>query len=208
MKIFFSFLLVASIGLNIYLLSKTERSHVVKSITSKASISDEINSIQSSIRPSQKKARRSKAKTIVKSSKKSKRSQVQKESTSKLIEDEELLAKKEFHYYRALWTVESDMFLMEELKLSHSQVEVYRELAAAREIEIDEYFNPKVVGESKNSLYIPTTEDKIFIANLSKKYDELLKENFSEEDFFRYREFVRDYNQKLSQEDTFYPIEF
>jgi hypothetical protein len=210
MKRLLLFFLVISVGFNLYLLDKD-----VVTLTkgdSRTALKDAVTVGQSSLSQTRIASPKKYPKLISKKRKK-------KSTTSKdndYFKDDEAHAQNEIAEARAAWIIESDRFLMEELNLSHSQVEIYKELAVEREKEVNNYFLPKMLqaskdakdSDSKTTFYMHNTQDKAFVAEIAQRYDELLKDNFSQDDFFRYREFVRNYNQKRIQDGSFYPIEF
>ena len=203
-------LLVLSFGFNLYLLDYEQV--IVDDFEDDAKpikrseILDEVKVAQSSIQPTAKldcscpKA----IETIEKFS----------QAPSEDYDEEEVRRKLENS--KSKWLADSEKFFIDEMRFSNSQVMRYHELALNRQKEIDDYFQPKmdrVVEDnersgSKKSFYLHTTEDSIFLGNIAQKYDNLLKENFSINAFKDYKEFVRNYNQKLMTSGFYYPIEF
>ena len=209
-------LLVLSFGFNLYLLDYEqvavddfeEDSMPIK----RSQILDEVKVAQSSLKSSMKSSPKSATSFDCSCPKAIEKIQKVSESDKNI----ELDVQRKLNESKTKWLADSEKFFIDEIRLSDSQIMRYHELALNRQKEIDNYFLPKMekVNEenersgSDKGFYLHTTEDSIFMGEVALKYDSFLKENFSENAFKDYKEFVRNYNQKLMTSGFYYPIEF
>lgn len=217
MKKFLVFALIISVGFNLYLMDSTVEvvddfdSGPAARLPKKPLIQDKIKLAQSSIK-----------KTKDLETSKCKCSEVTNGLTTKSdstpthkIYDEKAVAKR-IEKITTDWIKYSDDFFYNELRLRDDQIERYKELVLMRKQESDDYFSPKVkkaehnakLNNEKNSYYIHTTEDTVFMGKLAERYDLLLKENFGDQAFSDYKKFLKDYNKEIAEEDFFFPIDF
>jgi hypothetical protein len=124
------------------------------------------------------------------------------------LSSEQIQEKLEAKYRQ--WIEKSDQFFIDDLRLSPDQIARYRDLTLQREKDISDYFTQKHKSQEEGSLesYLYTSEDTIFMGKLAERYENLLKENFGQENYQRHREFIKKHNGKMKNDDFMQIIEF
>lgn len=227
-KVIFSSLFTLSIGLNIYFIifseykddeMKRDRVHLGQA-SLKRSVDETLEIARNIELPINSKTQQlksvSKKQTLNQLALESNDQDTDSLGTDNQEASEEQLAQMNYEKAKKRWRVESEEFFVNELNFSSSMLESYRELARDREEELNEYFSPKIlqakeeakIKNSKVTYYIHNTEDRMFLAMVSKKYEDMLQASLSEDDFVKYQDFLKDYNLKIAEEGSFYPVDF
>lgn len=215
MKKLLFILLTVSIGFNLYLIdveyvvqddfSDTEKKDVIEEVV------DSVKLAQSAIKNKNLNCE------CINQKKTNKIPKISEEKPFENIDEESKLSysdkvREELNQKHKEWLEKSEKFFIDDLRISQAQMMRYEELKVARQIEMDEYFNPKMESNGKGDgtdVYYHTPEDTIFMGKITEKYNSLLKETFGEENYLAFREFVRKHNQSAIKNDSFYyTVEF
>jgi len=209
-------LLTVSIGFNLYLI---DVEYVVQDDLSqpdsldRVEVIDQVKLAQSAIKnkKNQNNCKCKEDSLTDKVSFKSKEDFVENQAQDRLAYDEKEISEKLNQKHKE-WLEKSERFFEDELRLTHDQIMRYQELSVARQIEVDEYFNPKMEAlrdGDQYQAYMHTTDDTIFMGKLAEKYNKLLEETFGRSGYMAFREFVSKHNQSAIKEDKFfYTVEF
>lgn len=215
MKKLLVLLLTVSVGFNFYLIdveyvvqddfnNEPEYYDEIKNVD----VSDEVKLAQSSISKKQNK-RCSCDDANKKISKNSKQTEPQKKDEIEgKKEIDEVVVRERLQELHKEWLEKSDRFFVDDLRLSQDQILKYHELSVLRDKEIDDYWNVKHGDNQGNTTYIFDSNDTIFMGKITEKYNNLLKENFGQESFSRYQDFLQKHNQVDTENDFIYTIQF
>ncbi len=216
MKRFLTFCLVISVGFNMYLYN-TE--YVVRDdfndnydhITPEIPVNDHVKLAQSAILKKEDCGADQKAFLRRKPTQKknaSTKDEIDKEDEAPMLSEVEIREKLEARYNE--WVEKSDNFFIDELDITAEQVAAYRNLSKQRQSEITDYFNRKTkdAKEDSPSAYMFTSDDTIFMGRLAQKYENLLKENFGEENYKKHKQFIKNHNDTIMTDEFVQVVEF
>lgn len=214
MKKFLVFCLLVSVGFNLYMVKseyvvRDDFNDDYEEALSEKMVNDQITIAQSAIKKDCACSKTSLLKRKPKLTKKVVAQNEEPEIEDKQEYSEEVIREKLEARYNE-WVDKSENFFLDELSLTAEQVASYRNLSKKRQNEISEYFNQKSKNaeEDSPSTYMFTSDDTIFMGRVAQKYENLLKDNFGEENYKKHKQFIKNHNDSIMTDEFVQVVEF